>query len=1135
MGAINGTITVNLNATPTTTLTTSDFTVSQAINSGTATTVTPTSVSVSGTTATLTVPTVTATAASQSVVDSVSLDGATAVAASAYTVAAATGVSAIYAVDANNNQTALTSSTAVPANDTFLVQFQGSIDFSTVSNSTITLSQGGVNQLIDVTYDSSKNQADVSLSSGTLTGGKTYTLSINGVKDTSGNPVAATTQDFTVSSAPVLVTAVTATGTTALSGANITSTDFSKTRTNALALTFNNALDATTVNTSNVKLYDETAQAYVPLSVNVDIHSASVVDVLPYASGEMTAGDQYQLQIGSGLADLNGNKFAGQNISFYYNATPVALSSVVIGSTTQTSTGGTIGNAVTGVYPDITASGANAAFRYVATFNQALDSTTVNSSNVTLTNTSTGATIPATVTYDSNSYAIVLVPNANLSENTEYTVTMNGINSSGGLSFGKTTQNITTGIFTAPTVTASTPANGTNSVSTSAPLSITFSQPMDTTTATPGTDITLTDVTNNNTAVGNFNGWLAAWNQAGTTLTITPPAGTTLNPNHTYNLVIGTGVTNSGGVAIASKDTIAFNTAAAAATTLSGVQTGNYDSTGTAITSGSYNFTPSVTTSGADLFFNFSQALKTNSGSYDLASLITVQSQAAGASGWTTVPVVDSGTTSGDVIVSLMNSGQTLEVAAPYSTGYASDTTYKVTIPNTVLDVNGNAVSAQTFTFTTGPAPQVGTSYPASFATGVSVTNPYIIVPITDANGLNASTLANVKVVNTTDGSSAPYSVAFEDYSATQPSGITVDTTIGSASATLSSATGVQVGDIVTINNQGTFVITALSGTIATLDHTASATATGATTTFDQGIVFQLNNNAQLAGNTVYQVQISGVTNNAGDPVTATNLNFTTGAAPASTYLQVTSVTPSNQTNVAVDTPIVVEFNEPLTSTAIGSGALSSTSTQDTFDPGTTVQLLDTTAGTAVTGTVAIGTDGKSLVITPDANLAASNTVYNLAVKYGVDQTNDTGGTYALQSTYDYQFQTQATAPTVFQAVYDSNSNLSSAVQKNSAGVYTLSSDTLSNPIVVYSNNGSETNVGLNGSNLSVSAINVSNGNSVSVTGSVYGSSVDGGNNNAVEVSLVSPAAGSYQATISGLTDQNGNPVASKSIYFTLP
>jgi hypothetical protein len=87
MGATNGTVTVTLASLPTTTLTTSDFTVSQAINGGTAQTVTPTSVSVSGTTATLTVPTVSATGPSQSVVDSVSLDGGSAVAASAFTVA----------------------------------------------------------------------------------------------------------------------------------------------------------------------------------------------------------------------------------------------------------------------------------------------------------------------------------------------------------------------------------------------------------------------------------------------------------------------------------------------------------------------------------------------------------------------------------------------------------------------------------------------------------------------------------------------------------------------------------------------------------------------------------------------------------------------------------------------------------------------------------------------------------------------------------------------------------------------------------------------------------------------------------------------------------------------------------------
>ncbi len=91
VSAVNGTVTVNLSAAPATTPAITDFAVTQSINGAVATSVTPTAISTSGTTVTLTVPQVTATTYSQSVVISVSYQGGTAVAATAFTVPATSG------------------------------------------------------------------------------------------------------------------------------------------------------------------------------------------------------------------------------------------------------------------------------------------------------------------------------------------------------------------------------------------------------------------------------------------------------------------------------------------------------------------------------------------------------------------------------------------------------------------------------------------------------------------------------------------------------------------------------------------------------------------------------------------------------------------------------------------------------------------------------------------------------------------------------------------------------------------------------------------------------------------------------------------------------------------------------------
>ncbi len=92
VSAINGTVTVTLSGTPTTTPVLSDFTLTQAIGLGNATTVTPTAISTTGNVVTLTVPTVAGTSSSQSIVDSAAYQSGTAVSATAYNVAAVTTV-----------------------------------------------------------------------------------------------------------------------------------------------------------------------------------------------------------------------------------------------------------------------------------------------------------------------------------------------------------------------------------------------------------------------------------------------------------------------------------------------------------------------------------------------------------------------------------------------------------------------------------------------------------------------------------------------------------------------------------------------------------------------------------------------------------------------------------------------------------------------------------------------------------------------------------------------------------------------------------------------------------------------------------------------------------------------------------
>ncbi|MFL0194324.1 beta strand repeat-containing protein [Clostridium sp. WILCCON 0269] len=117
VSAINGTVTVTvtLSAAPTTAPAISDFAVTQSIGGATATTVTPTAINTNGNVVTLTVPTVAAsTSADQSVVDSVSYQGGTAVIASAFTVskAGALAVSSASAINATQMKVVFSSAVA---------------------------------------------------------------------------------------------------------------------------------------------------------------------------------------------------------------------------------------------------------------------------------------------------------------------------------------------------------------------------------------------------------------------------------------------------------------------------------------------------------------------------------------------------------------------------------------------------------------------------------------------------------------------------------------------------------------------------------------------------------------------------------------------------------------------------------------------------------------------------------------------------------------------------------------------------------------------------------------------------------------------------------------------------------------
>ncbi len=895
------------------------------------------------------------------------------------------------AINANGVEQSLPG-TGIQANSTIEVKFSKDVDASTVTTGTVFLTQNGVKQLATVSYNSTKKIATVELSAGnTLTPGKDYTLTVNGVK-ADGKEIEKSTTNFSVSNNPIITDATFphASGVTDLDGAVI------DTNNEVLTFDFNKEMDQNTINTSNVKLYDVTDEKYVAITISRT--NATKYTVTPTSPNVFESTHEYRLDFNSSVADLGGNKLNAMSYKFFYDIPAVQVTTNTVSPA----------NSATDVYNKITAAGGNDAFKFRAQFSAPVDASTVNGSTVKLVDKVTGSTVDADVTYESGSRYVVVTPRADLKENAQYEVTIDGVKTSKGIKVTKKVSTFTTGDFTAPTVVSSTPANAADGVAVDGTFTVNFSEKMAPGNLVLGTNVILEDVTSNNTQVAGFANWTSTLSQDGKTLTIKPSSGAKLDPNKTYRLTVKKSATDVASPAnpLADDYKVLFNTSAAASTKLENIQSGaSYSTSNPVLENG-------VTSVGAatGLLFNFDTALKADAGSYKLHELVKVEKLNPANGTYTTVPTVATAPSAGQVEVSLTNNGKSIKVVAPNTDNWTVDSTYRVTIPTSVKDVNLNDVQKVDFSFTTGPKPVVDTakSSPSNFATGVAVNEEYLAVVINDVNSdLQSSSLNsdNVKLVKKSDGTVAPYSIDSTSYAKKAiTSGVTASAVGGNKTITTSAASNLVAGDIITVaNTAGTYVVTSVSGTTVTVDKNI-ATTTNQAITIHQGVVFKLNNGAKLAGNTDYQVQVKDVADAAGNKVSNTTIAFKTTADVAALELDSTSIQ-DGATGIKVDAPIELTFNEAVTNATLSGITLA----------GGSISSGDYTVSRKAG-------NNKVVVIAPKGFLKASNTVYTVTVASSV--ASDGG---AIGTAETVQFQTEATAsatPKVTAAdYYDTDNN----------------------------------------------------------------------------------------------------------------
>ncbi|MGA2909601.1 MAG: Ig-like domain-containing protein [Terracidiphilus sp.] len=528
---------------------------------------------------------------------------------------------------------------------------------------------------------------------------------------------------------------------------------------------------------------------------------------------------------------------------------------------------------VTAVTPANGATGVAVTSAITAAFNAPMNASTITASTFTLA-AQGGSAVTGTVTLNSSNLTATFTPSASLANNTTYTATITtAAQSSAGTALASNyTWSFTTALVAAPTVSSVTPTNASTNVAITSAVTATFSEAMNVGSITSST---FTLVPLGGSAIA------ATVSYAANVATLTPTA--QLINNTTYTATITTGVTSSGGVALASNYTWTFTTAQGPAPTVTAATPTN-GATDIAITS-------AVTAT-------FSEAM--------LSSTIT----------GSTLTLTPQG---GSAVAATVTYAANVATLTP-TTPLAYNTTYTATITTGVQSSLGTALSANyTWTFTTATAPPPGISAvtPANLSTTAAISTT---VTATFNQTMNSATITGSTFTLTGPGNtSVQGTVAYNAVSSvatfTPSANLAYNTAyVATLSASIMSSAGVALSPayvwsfttavapvpIVTATAPasgatGVNVANALSATFSQPMNSATLTAstftlTGPGNTAVAGLISYntgtstatFTPNASLAYNTSYTATITtGATSAAGAALASNDAwTFTTGASP---------------------------------------------------------------------------------------------------------------------------------------------------------------------------------------------------------------------------------------------------------------
>jgi YD repeat-containing protein len=778
--------------------------------------------------------------------------------------------------------------TGVPINTQVVVQFSEPVDGLTINQ--VTLSSGGTVNVTSTLTDA--NQTLILEPVELLNVNATYTISVTGVKDLSGNALTATsTTTFTTGAAADLVPPTVE----SVSPAN---GDTGAPTNGVIQLKFSKRIDPLTVTTSDFNVY--VVQDYVtPIIAGTITVTPDGLTATFTPSSPLLPSTNYEINATSGITDL----VAGEGLATFFAAFTTGSGKVTTAPT------------VVQVSPPNGTAGTPVNTQVVAVVSAPVSAVSVGSSAITV---SAGSTpVSGAISLSSNQTTLTYTPGTLLATSTVYTVKVSGFTDQAGNTVVPLTSTFTTGTSgvantTQPTVTAMSPAAGATGVSVSSTIALTFNEPIDAAT------VNLTTMVVSDPSIGEQLAGSYAVNAAGTVVTFTPLS--PLPENATIEVSVNGVLDLSGNTNIAYQQTFTTGTGTdTTAPTVLNVTPGN-GATGVGLN--------------AAVVLTFSKSLNRST-----------------VNGNTVVLLVD-GSKLG-ILTSFSADNRTVTLST--STLPASSTVAVVATTG-VTDLWGNALVSFESTFTTAAAfdtthPAVVGQRPGNGASGVPL-NTSVVLYVNAAmnvstvesalqvsqNGVLASGTTQVtdsgQVIQFTP--STPWSngaliqvfldataedvngnalTAYEGSFTTVANTSTIAPSVQSVSP-VNGATAVSTKLVIDIGFNEAINPATVNSTTVTLNANSGGSAVAATVSLVGGNIIQVVPSAALAASTSYYVQLTtGIqgTNGLALANTQNITSFTTGTGADTTAPAVLSVSPPNgSTNVGDNAQVVVLFSKPV-------------------------------------------------------------------------------------------------------------------------------------------------------------------------------------------------------------------------------